>query len=143
MGTALPQTMILETDKYDIRIWIGITNDLNYYICPTFIMRTSNIPFSLNTDYGSLTNTSLYSRQDDYRNEEIYKKINIIVNDVMKSIKNSTFSKTKIMLTGWDFIEDVNGNIYLLEINCNPATNIQHINVMKEFFDWIYTIDNK
>ena len=89
--------------KYDYRIWIGISSNLEYYICPTFIKRISNISFNINKIDGSLTNTSLYSEQINYTNELIYDKINNIVKDVLNHlipIDVSKDSKNHIMLTG-------------------------------------------
>lgn len=86
---------------------------------------------------GSLTNTSLYSDQFDYENNFLYAKINLIIKDVLSNLLKD--DGNNIMLTGWDFIEDINGNVFILEVNCNPSINIQHIQVLNEFFDWINT----
>lgn len=122
--------------KYDYRVWIGIKSDLSYYICPTLIKRVSNIPFDITKKDGSITNTSLYSDRVDETNEIIYNKINLIVNDVLKKI-NPIQLNNQIMLTGWDFIENETGDMYVLEVNPNPSTNIQHINVFNEFIIWL------
>ena len=45
--------------KYDYRVWIGIKNDLSYYVCKTLICRISNIPFSLETQEGTLRTKEL------------------------------------------------------------------------------------
>ena len=133
--------------KYDYRVWIGIQSDLKYFICPTLIKRVSTVPFSLDTMYGSFTNTSLYSEQFDHQDSELYDKINMIVMDVLKSLllftpgfsvrreENIPDTDTKLMLTGWDFIENESGELFVLEVNCNPGINIQHTQVMTEFLN--------
>lgn len=121
--------------KYDYRVWIAIKSNLTYFICPTLIKRISNIPFSLETDYGSLTNTALYSDQFDYKNNVLHDKINNIVSDILTKllpIENSC-----LMLTGWDFIENESNDLFVLEVNPNPSINIQHTQVMTEFLNWI------
>lgn len=121
--------------KYDYRVWIGIKSDLTYYICPTLIRRISNIPFSLNTDLGSLTNTSLYSDRTYYKDEILYCKINSIVKNVLTNL--SPINETQLMLTGWDFIENEYNELFVLEVNPNPSINIQHSQVMIEFLNWV------
>lgn len=121
--------------KYDYRVWIGIKSDLTYYICPTLIRRISNIPFNLNTDYGSLTNTALYSDQFDYQDNILYNKINDVVKDVLTKL--SPTNESQLMLTGWDFIENEQNELFVLEVNPNPAINIQHTQVMTEFLNWV------
>lgn len=135
--------------KYDYRVWIGICTDLTYFICPTLIRRISTIPFSLDTTYGSLTNTSLYSEQFNYQNDDLYNKIDYIVKDVLiqllpntsnisdTSNTYTTYNRIHLMLTGWDFIENEYGELFVLEVNCNPSINIQHTQVMTEFLNWI------
>ena len=124
--------------KYDYRVWVGIKADLTYYVCPTFIKRISNVPFSLDTDYGSLTNTALYSDQFDYEDEELYKKINKIVRHVLSKLTPN--NENDIMLTGWDFIENQNNEVFVLEVNPNLSLNIQHEPVMREFLKWTSSI---
>lgn len=130
--------------KYDFRIWIGICSNLDYFICPTFILRVSNIPFDINKTDGSLTNTSLYSEQFDYENVELYSKANIIVKDILSNMSNnikSQFDKLDIMLTGWDFIMSESNELFVLEVNCSPGINILHKKVMGEFLCWIEKLD--
>lgn len=121
--------------KYDYRVWIAINSDLTYHICPTFICRISNVPFSLNTEYGSLTNTALYSDQVDHNDDILYEKINIIVNCILSKITPNI--DNSLMLTGWDFIESEKHELFILEINPNPSINIQHKQVMTEFLNYI------
>jgi len=121
--------------KYDYRVWIGIKSDLSYFICPTFIKRISNIPFDITITDGSITNTCLYSDQFDYQDYYLYKKVNTIVHDVIKKL--TTKNENKVMLTGWDFIENQNNELFVLEVNPNPSINFQHLNVMTEFLNWI------
>jgi hypothetical protein len=132
-------TPLIEKDnkkyKYDYRVWIGIRSDLTYYICPTFIRRISNIPFSLDSEYGSLTNTALYSDQFDFQDAKLYEKINKIVQDILTMITPS--NRNQVMLTGWDFIENEHKDVFVLEVNPNPSINIQHTQVMTEFLSWI------
>ena len=135
--------------KYDYRVWIGICysqTDLTYFICPTFILRVSSIPFNPKEKNGSLTNTSLYSEQFNYNNVELYEKVNIIVKDVLNEIKiinqlEDKFKQTNVMLTGWDFIVNESGDVFVLEVNCSPGINILHEKVMKEYLNWINNID--
>lgn len=124
--------------KYDFRIWVGISAELKYFICPTFIQRISNIPFSenKNSSLGAITNTALYSDQYNYINHELYCKIEHIVNDILQLCKPIQ-GENKIMLTGWDFIENQNHEIYVLEVNCNPSLNILHQDVLHEFIEWL------
>ena len=135
-------TPLIEKDgklfKYDYRVWIGIKSDLTYYICPTFIKRISNVPFSLDTDYGSLTNTALYSDQFDYEDEQLYEKINNIVQHILSKLTPN--NENDIMLTGWDFIENENNEVFVLEVNPNLSLNIQHEPVMREFLKWTISI---
>ena len=126
--------------KYDYRVWIGIQSDLKYYICPTFICRTSMVPFNLDTINGSLTNTSLYSEQHDYQNVDIYNKANCIVHDILKYLEPKECTKTSIMLTGWDFIESKDGDLFVLEVNCNPGIGILHTQTITEFLLWIESL---
>lgn len=123
--------------KSDYRVWIAIKQNLDYHIFPTFIQRISNIPFDINSEYGSITNTALYSDQFDYYNKKMFNQINIIVSDVLKHCDK--LNSDKFMLTGWDFIEDDSGKIYLLEVNCNPSLCVLHYQVMTEFLTWINT----
>lgn len=147
--------------KYDYRVWIGICSlptsqisstqtDLTYFICPTFILRVSSIPFNPKEKDGSLTNTSLYSEQFNHNDVELYKKINIIVKDVLNEIKimnqfeekfKQTNQQTNVMLTGWDFIVNESGDVFVLEVNCSPGINILHEKVMKEYLNWINVIE--
>lgn len=125
--------------KYDFRVWIAIKSNFEYYICPTFIMRVSYLEFNLNKEEGSLTNTALYSDQFDYVNKELYDKINLIVKDILSELsKNSNKNENnKVMLTGWDFIEDINKNVFVLEVNPNPSVSFLHKKVMSEFLDYL------
>lgn len=128
--------------KYDYRVWIGIDLELNYFVCPTIIRRVSTVPFSLDTAYGSITNTSLYSEQFDHTDSELYEKINCIVKDILTNLKplkqiEPLSDKKYLMLTGWDFIENKFGELFVLEVNCNPSINILHKQVMTEFLNWI------
>jgi hypothetical protein len=126
--------------KYDYRVWIGIKSDLTFFVCPTFILRVSMVPFSLDTIYGSLTNTALYSEQFNHQDVILYDKINYIVKDVLEQLPSNTRHEdnlTHLMLTGWDFIENENGELFVLEVNCSPSINIQHTQVMTEFLNWI------
>jgi hypothetical protein len=125
--------------KYDYRVWIGIKSDLTYYICPTFNRRTSNIPFDITSENGSITNTALYSSHVDYQDIILYNKINIIVQNVLLKLKNT--DENKITLTGWDFIENENQDVFLLEVNPNPSINIQHTQMMTEFLNWANMIN--
>ena len=136
-------TINKEKYKYDYRIWIGICSDMRYFICPTFIKRISCVPFDISLCYGSLTNTSLYSEQFNCKNDVLYEKANAIVKDVICLLPNlemETNNLAKVMLTGWDFIEDTNNNLYVLEVNCNPSLNILHHEVMEEFLGWICSV---
>lgn len=123
--------------KYDFRVWVGITSELNYYICPTFILRLSNIPFNINLAIGSLTNTALYSEQFDYKDNDMLQQIDYIIQHIMMKLTPIKYDKTHIMLTGWDFIFDQSGKLFVLEVNCNPSINILHKQVMTEFIHWI------
>jgi hypothetical protein len=136
--------------KFDYRVWIGITSDLEYFICPTIILRQSTIPFDINNSLGSLTNTSLYSEQFNLKNDQLYLQIDNIVNDVLNKLKqinltNSqikfTDSKIHLMLTGWDFILDKSDKLYVLEVNCSPGMNILHKEVIEDFIGWIYSLN--
>lgn len=154
--------------KYDYRVWIGICSlptsqisstqtNLTYFICPTFILRVSSIPFNPKEKDGSLTNTSLYSEQFNHNDVELYEKVNIIVKDVLNEIKimnqfegkfkqtnqqhNSSDQQTNVMLTGWDFIVNELGDVFVLEVNCSPGINILHEKVMKEYLNWINVIE--
>jgi hypothetical protein len=130
--------------KYDYRVWIGITSDLKYYICPTLILRLSNIPFDINNSLGSLTNTSLYSEQFNHQDNQLYIQIDKIVNNVLNKLEPKELSDSKIhlMLTGWDFIIDKSGKLFVLEVNCSPGLNILHKQVMEEYISWIFQLDN-
>lgn len=131
--------------KSDYRVWIGLSSDLEYYICPTFIKRISTIPFDISKFEGSLTNTSLYSEQINYKDKIMYNKINNIVKDVLNyliPINISTDSKKHIMLTGWDFILNENNELFILEVNCSPGINVLHKEVMLEFLNWIIKLEN-
>lgn len=129
--------------KYDYRVWIGITSDLKYYICPTLILRLSNIPFDINNSLGSLTNTSLYSDQFNYQDNKLYLQIDKIVKNVLSKLepKKIDDSKIHLMLTGWDFIIDKSGKLFVLEVNCSPGLNILHKQVMEEYISWIFQLD--
>lgn len=129
--------------KYDYRVWVGICSNLEYFICQTLILRRSNIPFSLDSTFGSLTNTALYADQFDHQNIELYNKINLIVKNVLDHLSPSTDEEHNIMLTGWDFIENESNELFVLEVNCNPAINIQHQQIMTEFLNSIHIIDSK
>lgn len=133
--------------KCDYRVWIAIQSDLTYFVCPTLIRRISSVPFSLISEYGSLTNTSLYSNQDDYQDILLYNKINLIVADILKSLHSDTSNvldeidpKKHLMLTGWDFIENEYGDVFVLEVNCNPGICIQHVQIMTEFLEYINSL---
>lgn len=117
--------------KYDYRVWISIREDLTYFICPTFIQRVSMLPFDKDKIDGSLTNISLYSKIIEYQNNELYNKVEFIVGDVLKSLQKK--ESNKLMLTGWDFIENQDGELFVLEVNCNPGLNPQYTQVMEEF----------
>lgn len=121
--------------KYDYRVWIAIKSDLTYFICPTLIQRISNVPFNLESEYGSLTNTALYSDQFDYRDEMLYDKINIVVKEVLTKL--TPIDDSCVMLTGWDFIENESKKLFVLEVNPNPSINIQHTQSMTEFLDFM------
>lgn len=122
--------------KYDYRVWIGICDDLSYYICPTFIKRTSKVPFNIKSSYGSLTNTALYSEHSDCQNDKLYIEMDLIVKDILELMPKGNKSNC-VMLTGWDFIEGIDGKLYVLEVNCNPSINLQHQQVMTEILNWI------
>lgn len=129
--------------KYDFRVWIGISSDLEYYICPTFIKRISLVPFNINETNGSLTNTALYSEQFDYEDLLLYNQINNIIKDILDyliPIKNMD-KKKHIMLTGWDFILNQQNEIFVLEVNCSPGINILHEQVIKEYLNWLIQLD--
>jgi len=126
--------------KYDFRVWIGISSNLEYYICPTFIKRISTIPFDISKNEGSLTNTSLYSEQFNYKNNQMYNQMDKIVQDILNSLEpfnQISNSKNQVMLTGWDFILNENNQLFVLEVNCSPGINILHKEVMLEFLGWI------
>ena len=141
--------------KYDYRVWIGICSlptsqisstqtDLTYFICPTFILRVSSIPFNPKEKDGSLTNTSLYYEQFNHNDVELYEKVNVIVKDVLNEIKiinQQANQQTNVMLTGWDFIVNESGDVFVLEVNCSPGINILHEKVMKEYLNWINVIE--
>ena len=44
------------------------------------------------------------------------------------------------MLTVWDFIENENNEVFVLEVNPNLSLNIQHEPVMREFLKWTISI---
>ncbi len=122
--------------KYDYRVWVGIKGDLEFYVCPTLIKRTSTIPFNINESAGSLTNTSLYSEQSNYNDESLYKQICLIVADVLSKLSGIKANR-QAMLTGWDFIVGESGEVYVLEVNCSPGINILHSDVMTEYLNWV------
>lgn len=132
--------------KYDYRVWIGIKKNLTYFICPTLVRRISTIPFNLDTIDGSLTNTSLCARHFNHQDPILYDKIDNVVGDVMKyllpDMQVTEDNRPHLMLTGWDFIENESGELFVLEVNCNPGINIQHIQVMMEFLNWISSLKN-
>lgn len=123
--------------KYDYRVWVVVNSDLTYFICPTFIKRVSLVEFDIKQTYGSLTNISLYSKIIECQDERIFNSVNFIIQNTLKKlnpISNDTF-----MLTGWDFIEDIHGNIFVLEVNCNPGINIEYTQTFSEFLNHINT----
>jgi len=122
--------------KYDFRVWVGITGDLEFYVCPTLILRVSTIPFNINDSAGSLTNTSLYSEQFNCQDENVYNKICPIVAHVLGKLPRIKANK-QAMLTGWDFIVGESGDVYVLEVNCSPGINILHSDVMTEYLNWL------
>lgn len=122
--------------KYDYRVWVGITGDLEFYVCPTLIKRISTIPFNINYSAGSLTNTSLYSEQLNCQDGNLYKQISQIVTDVLSKLSGIKTNK-QAMLTGWDFIIGESGEVYVLEVNCSPGINILHSDVITEYLNWI------
>ena len=122
--------------KYDYRVWIGIQKNLKYFICHNFIKRISMVPFAINRTDGSLTNTSIYSNWQYHTDDNMYDKINNIVKDVLSLltvVNDNEINDDKIMLTGWDFIENQNNDIFLLEVNCDPSISIKHADLVKEF----------
>jgi len=131
--------------KCDFRVWIGICSDLKYFVCPTFIKRVSTIPFDIKNEIGSLTNTSLYAEQTNYKNKKMYIQINCIVNDILKNFSplNIVSNKKHIMLTGWDFILNENNKLFVLEVNCSPGICILHKQVLMEFLTWINELNKK
>jgi hypothetical protein len=124
--------------KYDFRVWIGITSQLQYYICPTFILRLSNYHFDINNSLGSLTNTALYSDHFDYQDKDLLLQVDNIVRHTLMKLPAIIYpdTKTHVMLTGWDFILDQSGKLFVLEVNCNPSICILHKQVITEFIDW-------
>ncbi len=122
--------------KYDYRVWVGITGDLEFYVCPTLIKRISTIPFNINESAGSLTNTSLYSDQINCQDDSLHKQICLIVADVLSKLPEINANK-QAMLTGWDFIVGESGEVYVLEVNCSPGINILHLEVLIEYLNWI------
>ncbi len=122
--------------KYDYRVWVGITGDLEFYVCPTLIKRISTIPFNINESAGSLTNTSLYSDQINCQDDSLHKQICMIVADVLSKLPEINANK-QAMLTGWDFIVGESGEVYVLEVNCSPGINILHLEVLIEYLNWI------
>ncbi len=122
--------------KYDYRVWVGITGELDFYVCPTLIKRTSTIPFNINETAGSLTNTSLYSEQSNCQDEGLYKQISFIVSDVLNKL-HPIPNANQAMLTGWDFIVGESGEVYVLEVNCSPGINILHLEVLTEYMNWV------
>lgn len=134
-------TPLVETSnglcKYDYRVWIGISGSLDFFVCPTIIKRISLIPFSLETDYGSLTNTSQYAIQTNYKDPVLYEKIVNITSDILKKLNPDVNKKREFMLTGWDFIENRSNELFVLEVNCNPGVNVQHLDVLNEYLNWL------
>lgn len=136
--------------KYDYRVWVGITSNLEYFICPTFILRVSNKEFDLHEIHGSLTNLCLQSEQFNYQNHQMYLEIDRIVKDILhklipKTLPSSlpsTDSNTHLMLTGWDFIVNESGELFVLEVNCSPGINLLYEEIMTEYFNWMIHMDN-
>jgi hypothetical protein len=126
--------------KYDYRVWVGVTEKLEFYVCPTLILRVSTIPFNINEVVGSLTNTSLYSEQFNCPDTNLYNQIVPIVKNVLDKlpkISSLNTNEKQVMLTGWDFIVDESGKMFVLEVNCSPGINILHMDVMTEYLEWL------
>lgn len=121
--------------KYDFRVWIAISSNLQYYICPTFIQRVSTIEFSDNKFEGSLTNLSLYGDAYECQDDILYENFNGIVKNVLSNLEPNNLDT--VMLTGWDFIIDECGNPYVLEVNCSPGFNIQYTQTFNEFLGYL------
>eukprot|EP01038_Epipyxis_sp_PR26KG_P015448 gene15448-20842_t len=126
-------TPLINGMKYDYRVWIGITGNLDYFICPTFIKRKSTVAFDITSNAGSLTNLSLYSVQENFQDVELYNHVHLIVHSILHKL--TPVKSDEFMLTGWDFIHDCNHELFVLEVNCNPGVTIEYMDIMIEFLD--------
>ncbi len=143
--------------KFDIRVWVALTQDAEVFFFPEGYLRTSSSPFSIDlnnvddafvhlTNNAVQKNASNYGRFEDGNQlsfgrfqeyiDEFHPERNISVREHlvphMKEIVRKTFSAVRrtidpfkrkhcFELFGYDFILDEDFNMFLIEVNTNPA----------------------
>ena len=138
--------------KCDMRLWVLLTWDFNFYLFKEGHFKASSVIFDINNQnpYVHLTNYSVQKYNQNFEKFEkgneisfndfessLDNKINVrkdllpkvkdIIKYTMKCVKNkiNRFDKKLCFeIFGYDFMFDIDCNPYLLEINTNPGLEI-------------------
>lgn len=149
----LEKPLLYKGRKFDIRIWVLITQKFEVLVFKEGHLKTSSVPYDINltSSYVHITNYSIqkyngnFSKFEDgnevsftdfqnFINEE-YSGKEINVRNIFSKIKNiieltcrAVSSKINLNcrqncfeIFGYDFIMDVDFNVFLLEVNTNPG----------------------
>ena len=143
--------LLINDRKFDIRMWVLVTGDMNVYLFREGYIRTSSSPFvidhtNIDDKFVHLTNNAIQKFSETYGtfedgnqisfesfrkyigkscfNEIITPQIKQIIERSLLSVRtklNPTKSRNVFEIFGYDFIIDVDYNVWLIEANTNPC----------------------
>lgn len=139
--------MLVNSRKFDIRVWVLITHEYKCYICKGGYLRTASEVFtleksSINNQFMHLTNNAIQKKGEEYGkfedgnqlpleslpgSEEIFKKIQDLTAISLMSVKSKlNINKRQYCfeIFGYDFIVDSEKKVWLIECNTNPCLEL-------------------
>ncbi|CAD8140623.1 unnamed protein product [Paramecium pentaurelia] len=146
----IERPLLLSGRKFDIRCWVLISQDMQYFLFKEAYIRTSGATFSLDDKdrYIHLTNNAVQKNAQNYGQFEDGNQLSLkrfqelldqqetvydfrkqgwpMIKDVVKITMNSTRlnkrnRKYGMQLLGYDFMIDENLKLWLIEVNANPC----------------------
>jgi len=143
--------LLIKDRKFDIRMWVLVTGDMNGYLFREGYIRTSSSPFIIdpnNADdkFVHLTNNAIQRHSTSYGsfedgnqlsfgqfktyigttrfNDIVLPQIKAIVEKSLLATRkklNPTRQRNLFEIFGYDFIIDTDYNVWLIEVNTNPC----------------------
>ncbi|CAK56346.1 unnamed protein product (macronuclear) [Paramecium tetraurelia] len=146
----IERPLLLSGRKFDIRCWVLVSQEMQYFLFKEAYIRTSGTAFSLdNKDrYIHLTNNAVQKNAQNYGQFEDGNQLSLnrfqqlldqqettynfrkqgwpMIKDVVKITMNSTRMNKRnrkygMQLLGYDFMIDENLKLWLIEVNANPC----------------------